>query len=102
MAIEGQHRLYFYLHSGSVHRGVISWSVLRSGLEEDHMAKLTTKARKKLPKKDFALPATKDYPIEDKNHARAALSRSSGKPVAAKVRKAVQKKYPSMGKKRGK
>jgi len=66
------------------------------------MAKLTTKARKKLPKKDFALPTTKDYPIEDKNHARAALSRSSGKPVAAKVRKAVQKKYPSMGKKKGK
>jgi len=40
------------------------------------MTKLTTKARKALPKKDFAGP-DRSYPVEDKAHARAALSRSS-------------------------
>jgi len=35
------------------------------------MAKLSTKARNKLPKKDFALP------VEDKAHAKAAKSRAS-------------------------
>jgi hypothetical protein len=62
------------------------------------MAKLSAKARKKLPKKDFALPSERKFPIEDKSHARNALARSSGKSVAGKVRKAVAKKYPSMGK----
>jgi transposase len=38
------------------------------------MAKLSAKARKKLPAKDFAGP-DRSFPIEDKNHARAALSR---------------------------
>lgn len=34
--------------------------------------KLTTKARKKLPKSDFAGPG-KSFPIPDKSHADAAL-----------------------------
>lgn len=43
------------------------------------MARLTTAQRKRLPKRDFALPSgTKRskkpaFPVEDKTHARAAL-----------------------------
>jgi hypothetical protein len=36
------------------------------------MAKLTAKARRSLPKKDFAGPG-RSFPIPDKSHARAAL-----------------------------
>ncbi|HEX5508919.1 MAG TPA: DUF6582 domain-containing protein [Pseudolabrys sp.] len=69
------------------------------------MAKLTTKARKALPKKDFAEPGKRKYPIENKSHARDALSRVSanGSPSEKKeVRRAVHRKYPSIGKKKGK
>ena len=40
------------------------------------MAKLTTKGRADLPKKEFAGPG-RTFPIEDKSHARAALSGAS-------------------------
>lgn len=67
------------------------------------MAKLTAKARRAIPKQDFAIPSkapkSGSYPIEDASHARNALARSAGKPVAAQVRRAVAKKYPGMGKK---
>lgn len=62
--------------------------------------KLTTKMRKAIPKQDFAIqskaPASGSYPIPDASHAQNALARSAGKPVAAQVKKAVKKKYPSM------
>lgn len=63
------------------------------------MAKLTASARKKIPKKDFALGGRR-YPIEDKSHARNALARvaqhgTSGE--KARVRAAVKRKYPGMG-----
>jgi hypothetical protein len=61
------------------------------------MAKLTAKARKAIPAKDFAGP-DRSYPIEDKSHARNALARSAGKPIAARVRAAVHRKYPDIGK----
>ncbi len=64
------------------------------------MAKLTAAARKKIPKKDFAGPDG-SYPIENASHARNALARASGKPVEARVRAAVHKKYPNIGKSRG-
>lgn len=67
------------------------------------MAKLTAKARKALPKKDFALPGGR-YPVEDKNHARNALARVSqfGTPAEkAKVRAKVAARFPSIGKKGG-
>jgi hypothetical protein len=73
------------------------------------MAKLTAAQRKKIPKSDFAVkgkagtPAGKaasgSYPIPDRSHARNALARSSGKPVAGQVRAAVARKYPDMVKK---
>ena len=66
------------------------------------MAKLKTTTRKSLSAKDFAEPDKRKYPIEDKAHARNALSRvaQSGTPAEkAKVNRAVKKKYPSVGKK---
>lgn len=40
------------------------------------MAKLTTKARKALPKSDFAGPG-RSYPVQDRIHAANAKARSS-------------------------
>jgi hypothetical protein len=64
------------------------------------MAKLTAKERKKIPSTDFALPEDRAFPIEDETHARDALSRAARKPPAVekKVRAAVKKKYPDVGK----
>jgi hypothetical protein len=70
------------------------------------MAKtLSTKDRKKLSKKSFALPGKRKYPIPDKSHARNALSRVSqnGTPKEkAKVRAAVFKRFPGLRKKKAK
>jgi hypothetical protein len=41
------------------------------------MAKLTTKARKEIPKKEFGLPGEKKYPMPDKSHAGNAKARAS-------------------------
>ena len=66
------------------------------------MAKLNAAARKRIPKGKFAVPAkapgSGSYPIEDRAHAANALARSSGKPVAAQVRRKVHAAYPDMGK----
>lgn len=69
------------------------------------MAKLTTKKRNRLKSSSFAEPGKRKYPIQDKSHGRAALSRVSqhGTPAEKKkVRAAVHKKYPSIGKKKKK
>jgi hypothetical protein len=75
------------------------------------MAKLTTTKRKKLPKTSFALPGKGEgphgkgagsYPIPDPGHARNALARVSQHGSSAekkKVRAAVKRKFPSIGKK---
>lgn len=70
------------------------------------MAKLNAAARKSLPKSDFAVqskagtPQGKakggSYPIPDESHARNALARSSGKPVAAQVKAKVKAKFPNI------
>lgn len=67
------------------------------------MAKLKAKKRKRLKSKSFALPKSRKYPIHDKAHARNALARVSQHGSAAtkrKVRAAVKRKYPSIGKTR--
>jgi hypothetical protein len=66
------------------------------------MAKLTTKKRKSLSSKTFVFPKTRKFPIEDAAHARDALSRAAAKggSVEAKVKAAVHKKYPAIGKKK--
>lgn len=69
------------------------------------MARLTYRARKRLGKSSFALPSKRrggkgGYPIPDIRHARNALARVSqfGTPAQkAKVRAAVHRKFPSIG-----
>lgn len=41
------------------------------------MTKLTTKARNKLPKSEFAIPSKRAYPIPDAAHAKNAKARAS-------------------------
>lgn len=41
------------------------------------MAKLTSKARKSLPKSDFGMPGDKKYPMPDKAHAANAKARAT-------------------------
>ncbi len=66
------------------------------------MAKdLSSKRRKKLSKKEFALPGKRKYPIPDKAHARNALARVAqyGTPAEQKkVKAAVKRRFPSVGK----
>jgi hypothetical protein len=68
------------------------------------MAKLTSAARKALPKSAFAEPGKRAYPIPDRSHAQNALARVSQHGSAhekAVVRAKVHAKYPSMGRKSG-
>lgn len=63
------------------------------------MSKLSQAQRDKLDKSDFALPDSREYPIQDKNHAEMALSMVSqhGTPdEKRKVRRAVHQKYPDI------
>ncbi len=65
------------------------------------MAKLTGKERSALPTKSFAVPSERAYPINDMSHARNALARVSQfgtRELKAKVRAAVHKKFPEIGK----
>jgi len=59
--------------------------------------KLTAKARKAIPTKSFAGPG-RSFPIEDKSHARAALSMAHYAKNPAAIREKVHAKYPSLGK----
>ena len=65
------------------------------------MAKLTYKQRKKMPSKSFVYPKDKRYPIPDAAHGRNALARVAqhGTPTEKKrVRAAVHRKFPTIGK----
>lgn len=73
------------------------------------MADLTARERQKLPRSDFARPGKGEgkkgagsgsFPIPDRAHGRAALSRSADKSpaVKAEVRRAVERKFPSIDK----
>lgn len=65
------------------------------------MAKLSYGQRKRLSKSQFVIPSKApgggSFPIPDIAHGRNALARSSGKPVAGRVRAAVKAKFPSIG-----
>jgi hypothetical protein len=75
------------------------------------MADLTAKRREALPKSKFALPGKGEgksgkgsgsYPIPDASHARNALARVAqhgSSSEKAKVRAAVARKFPGIGKK---
>jgi hypothetical protein len=56
------------------------------------MAKLTTRKRKSLPKKDFGLPGKKAYPMPDKEHARLAKSGASRAERIGNITSAQKKK----------
>jgi hypothetical protein len=66
------------------------------------MGRLKAAARKRLPSSSFAEPGKRKYPIEDRAHAANAKARASGKPEQATVDAAVARKYPGMGKPKGK
>jgi hypothetical protein len=55
------------------------------------MAKLTTKARKALPAKDFAGPG-RSYPVENKAHAANAKSRASAAVNSGRMSKSEEKR----------
>ena len=55
---------------------------------ETTMAKLTTKDRGDLPKRAFALPDEKRFPIEDAAHARNAKARAAQSEKAGNLSKA--------------
>lgn len=68
------------------------------------MAKLTARGRNRLPGSAFALPGRR-YPIENRAHARNALARVSqfGTPAQkAKVRAAVHRRFPGIGRRKRK
>jgi len=65
------------------------------------MAKLTTEQRKRMKSSSFALPRQRAYPINDLAHARMALAMVAAHGTDAeksKVKRAVEKKYPSLKK----
>ena len=73
-----------------------------AALSEVRNGETLRRRSKALPAKFFAEPDKRKYPIENEAHARNALSRvaQSGTPAEkAKVKAAVKKKYPSIGKK---
>jgi hypothetical protein len=56
------------------------------------MAKLSTKARKALPKSEFGLPGKKAYPLNDRSHAANAKSRASQAVNAGRMSKSTEAK----------
>ena len=59
--------------------------------------KLTSATRNDLPSSDFAGP-DRSFPIEDPNHARAALSMAHNAANPGAIRAAVHKRFPGLGK----
>lgn len=59
---------------------------------ENKMAKLTTAARHKLKKSQFALPNEKKYPVEDAAHAKNAKARASQMVKKGKLSASAKKK----------
>jgi hypothetical protein len=56
------------------------------------MARLTTKARKRLSKSTFGLPGQKKYPMPDKTHAGNAKARAAQQVKKGNLSKAAEKK----------
>jgi hypothetical protein len=62
-------------------------------------AKSTAKGTRKLPASAFAYPKTRQYPINTRKRARAALSRAAQPGTSgswSKVAAAVRRRYPGM------
>jgi len=59
------------------------------------MAKLTTKARKALPKSDFALEKQRKYPLDTKNRAANAKARAQQQYDEGRMAKSTLSKIDS-------
>jgi len=71
------------------------------------MAKLTTKARKALPKSTFGEPGKRAYPMPDKSHAANAKARASQAVNAGRMSPSTESKIDAkankvLGKPKGK
>ena len=69
------------------------------------MTKLTTKARKAIPKSEFGMPGSRSYPMPDKAHAANAKARATqmvnaGKLSPSSKAKIVAKANKVLGKKK--
>lgn len=56
------------------------------------MAKLTSKARKAIPKSEFGMPGERKFPMPDRNHAANAKSRASEMERKGKISESTKKK----------
>jgi hypothetical protein len=56
------------------------------------MAKLSSGARKRLPKSDFGEPGKRAYPMPDKPHARNAKARASQQANAGRISQSTKAK----------
>lgn len=56
------------------------------------MAKLTGEKRKELRSKEFGLPGSRKYPMEDKSHARNAKARASEMEHKGKISESTKAK----------
>jgi len=97
-------KLPAYAHArGSANIGLDLFRKMQQNCARGSSNVLSTADRKRLAPSSFAVPSkapgSGSYPIPDPSHARNALSRSSGKPIAAQVRAAVHRKFPSIGQK---
>lgn len=62
-------------------------------------AKLTSKQRDALPDSDFIFPKTREYPYQDEEHARNALSRGAQNETGSRlatIRSKVKARYPDI------
>lgn len=64
------------------------------------MAKLSAKARKKMPASEFGLPGKKAYPMPDKSHAANAKARASQAVNAGRMSKATESKIDAKANKK--
>lgn len=64
------------------------------------MARLTTKARKALPKSDFGEPGKKAYPMPDKSHAANAKARATQAVNAGRMSKSEEAKIDAKANKK--
>lgn len=63
------------------------------------MATLSSAARNALPSSDFVFPKSRKDPIQNKSHAKAALTmgmRDQSASGKAEIRAKVRKRYPGM------
>ena len=56
------------------------------------MAKLTTAARKSLPKSEFGIPGKRAYPMPDKSHAANAKARATQAVKAGRMSESTKSK----------